>query len=798
MGPGSLRRLAAILAVALPAVTAPAASGAEPLETPEAAAGAWAKELLGSFARSPRREEVGRVMAMQPLRPRHFEALNRRQRRQLDGWLRRAFDETALGSFTLIDMESMRDISDMIEDSGATREAWWERYRKVLEGARVRVNIVCKSIPGEDRISLDCSAVDMTDGARIGGAAAAFRLEWLNRPVALEFAVRSVAAEIVAGMEKPEGTGEIRIGDASPLSKHVAEMLGDAIAQRVRAGIGWASVGTGDRDGEARHRLEVRLDRFGDRLVLRVVHYENGLRRPAVRERIAPLSLPKGIPGRRDPADVVLPEGYTLADWAMLAEERLQGGETRRVLLEANAHLREHGPIPALLKVRERAASDLLAAIPLNGEEDAAQALARIEDIEALAGKELASLHLKARAHRLLGDYDAEAEARSQWLAAADERPGRREMVRTLAEARALGRAAAAFAERMGRPFSENARDAATGWTDMHSAAALDLPRAAAALAERKMDPDARLRRSGFLGSSLARALGPRFETWKADGETPLMIAAAADARDAAESLLRQGADIRARDANGTTALHHALAHRAFRTAELLLERGAEIDAGDDRGDTPLHRAARRDDRAAAKFLLERGAGVDAADASGSKPLHHAAWNGAAGTVALLLERGAGTGARDRRGDTPLHRAAGHDALQIGKLLLDRGADIEARNLHGMTPLHRAAWAGAGEFAVLLLDRGADVNARDGDGVTPLHRAAWRDLPAMAKLLLDRGAEVDAGNEYGAAPSHYAAWNDARKTLDLLLRRGANAGAKDDAGRSIEELAAGGPQSADR
>jgi len=544
--------------------------------------------------------------------------------------------------------------------------------------------------------------------------------------------------------------------------------------------------------------LEVRLDRLGDRLVLRVAHYENGHRRSAVRERIAPFSLPEGIPGRRDPADVVLPDGYTLADWAMLAEERLQGGETRRVLLEANAHVREHGPIPALLKVRQRAASDLLAAIPLDEEEDAAQALARIEDIEALAGKGLASLSLKARAHRLLGDYDAEAEARSGWLAAADERPERRVMVRALAEARALGRAAAAFAERMGRPFSENARDAATGWTDMHSAAALDLPRAAGALAERKMDPDARLRRSGFLGSGLARPLGALFETWKADGETPLMIAAAADARDAAESLLRRGADIRARDANGTTALHHALAHRAFRTAELLLERGADIDAGDDRGDTPLHRAARRDDRAAAEFLLERGAGLAAADASGSTPLHHAAWNGAAETVALLLERGAATGARDRRGDTPLHRAAGRDALQIGTLLLDRGAELEARNLHGMTPLHRAAWAGADGFAALLLDRGADVDARDGDGVTPLHRAAWRDLPAMAKLLLDRGAELDAGNDYGAAPSHYAAWNGARQTLDLLLRRGADAGARDNAGRSIEDLAAGSSASADR
>ncbi|MDE0058150.1 MAG: ankyrin repeat domain-containing protein [Defluviicoccus sp.] len=795
MKTGSLCRVAALIAVALPIAATPAAQSAEPRDTPEAEAKAWAEKLLKSFARSPRRDEVGRVMAMQPLLSRHFEALNRRQRHQLHRWLRHAFDETAFGMLTLIDIESLRDISDMIEGSGASRDAWWERYRKVLERAQVRVNIVCKGVPGEDRISLDCSAVDMTDSARIGGAAASFRLEWLNRPVALEFGVRSIAAEIVAGMEKPGGTGEIRIAGGghvgtSRLSKHVAELLEDAIAERARARIGWAPFATDERNDAARHRLEMRLERLTDRLVLRVAHYENGLRRSPIRERIALSSLPGGLSGGGDPADVVLPEGYTLADWTMLAENRLKKGEPRRVLIEANAHVRKHGPIPALIEVRDRAASRLLESIPLDDEGDAAAALARIEDIEALAGEGLASLRLKARAHRVLGDYRAESEVRSRWLAAADDRPERREMVHKLAEALAFRDAADAFAERMGRPFSGSARDATTGWTDMHTAAALNLPRAVAALVERGMEADVRLGNTGFLGSNFARGLAMAFADWKADGETPLMVAAAADARDAADRLIRNGADISAKDTNGATALHHALAHRSLRTAALLLHGGADIDAADRLGDTPLHRAARRDNRATAQFLLERGARVDATDASGSTPLHHAAWNGAVETARLLLEGGAHTGARDDRGDTPLHLAAARDARRTAGLLQERGAEIEARNAHGMTPLQRAAWANARGTAALLLDRGADVNARDAHGVTPLHRAAWRDFRAMAELLLDRGAKVDAGNEYGAAPSHYAAWNGARQTLDMLRRRGADAGAKDRAGLAIEDYSA--------
>ena len=791
----SLRRIVALLVVALPIAATPAASGAEARDTPEAVAKAWAEGLLKSFARSPRRDKVGRVVAMQPLLARHFEALNRRQRHQLHRWLRHAFDESAFGMFTLIDIESLRDISDMIEGSGADRDVWWERYRKVLESAQVRVNIVCKGVPGEDRISLDCSAVDMTDGARIGGASASFRLEWLNRPIALEFAVRSIAAEIAARMEEPGGTGEIRIVGREPdgaarLSKYIAELLEDAVAGRSRARISWAPVDTGDRYDKARHRLEMRLVRLADRLVLRVAHYENGLRRGSIRERIALSSLPGSVSGGGDPAGVVLPEGYTLADWAMLAEDRLEKGESRRVLVETNAHVRNHGPIPALMKVRHRAVSHLLASIPLNDRGDAAAALARIEDIEALAGEGLASLRRKARAYRLLGDYGAESEIRSRWLKAAGDRPARKEMVRALKEALAFRDAASAFAERMGRPFSDSARDDATGWTDMHSAAALGIPGAVAALVERGLNVDVRLGNSGFLPSVIGRGLASALSNWKADGETPLMIAAAADARDAASRLIRGGADIRAKDTNGASALHHAVAHGSVRTAELLLERGADIDSADRLGDTPLHRAARQNDRTAVLFLLERGALADAADASGGTPLHHAAWSAAADAVRLLLEKGADPGVRDDRGDTPLHLAAAREAWKTAGLLLERGADIESRNARGMTPLQRAAWADARGTATLLLDRGANVDARDADGATPLHRAAWRDFGAMAELLLDRGAEVDAGNEYGAAPSHYAAWNGARQTLDLLLRRGADSGAKDRAGHTIENYSA--------
>ena len=51
------------------------------------------------------------------------------------------------------------------------------------------------------------------------------------------------------------------------------------------------------------------------------------------------------------PAGILLPGGMTLADWALLAERRLEAREYALLLTEANAHIRKHGSIKDVLGV---------------------------------------------------------------------------------------------------------------------------------------------------------------------------------------------------------------------------------------------------------------------------------------------------------------------------------------------------------------------------------------------------------------------------------------------------------------
>ena len=190
-------------------------------------------------------------------------------------------------------------------------------------------------------------------------------------------------------------------------------------------------------------------------------------------------------------AEVVLPDGLTLADWALLAEDRLKAGDHARLLEEAAAHLREHGPVQSVEAVRERAVSGLIKDVRVAAPEDAPGALDRIARLEAAAGPRPELLRLRARAHGLLGDHAAAEAAYLEWLRSVPQsHPDRRDVLAALVALEA----SRTFSERLGRPFSPDRREASVGWTDLHYAAMLDLPGVVDALCDAGMDPDARLK----------------------------------------------------------------------------------------------------------------------------------------------------------------------------------------------------------------------------------------------------------------------------------------------------------------
>ena len=181
----------------------------------------------------------------------------------------------------------------------------------------------------------------------------------------------------------------------------------------------------------------------------------------------------------------------------------------------------------------------------------------------------------------------------------------------------------------LGRALAPTAVDE-NGWTDLHFAAALDLPELVGASLDAGADAAARLKSdkeplSARLKQSLT-ALGLVTDIWRY-AETPLHMAAWNRAREAAEALIHRGADVSAKNGDGMTPLHIAAWTNAKEAAVTLIAGGADVNARTIVGWTPLHVAASANAASVATVLVDHGADIDAKTDRDETPLHIAEEN---------------------------------------------------------------------------------------------------------------------------------------------------------------------------
>jgi len=321
-------------------------------------------------------------------------------------------------------------------------------------------------------------------------------------------------------------------------------------------------------------------------------------------------------------------------------------------------------------------------------------------------------------------------------------------------------------------------------------------------------------------------AQGCNVNSKASDGSSALHFAANGNGKgeEMIQRLITAGALVEAKDNNDRTPFLYSVAGLSddLEAAQVLLKHGADINAGDTEGGTALHSTAHLGNMKGMPWLIARGADVNRRKKDGSTPLIIALRNQRFPAARYLLEHRADVNYRDDRGQTPLHYAARYGRKDIVEMLLNKDADITVRGGNGRTAMGIAKQRGYTEIVELLSKRvkqldpkkeimtifdyaaigdtekmksliatGQDVNTKPKSGVVPLIWASLTGHREIAELLIQNGADVNYHNPsgLGGTPLIIASVAGNKEIVELLLANGADSSVKNNAGKTALDMA---------
>ena len=232
--------------------------------------------------------------------------------------------------------------------------------------------------------------------------------------------------------------------------------------------------------------------------------------------------------------------------------------------------------------------------------------------------------------------------------------------------------------------------------------------------------------------------------------------------------LLLFGADGNAKDEDGSTPLFSATQASFFEAAQLLLKCGADpnVPAGP-YNENPFARSLNSGQTLFVDLYLKHGADTDTIMGNGNTPFIQAVNKTVAiHLMELMLVYNADPNCKNGRGETALFKAINAERLDIVATLIDHGANP---NLPG--PKHML-WPAVHQPRTLelLLEKGADLQRAPG----VLELATSINSPDAMGILLKHGADPNAKKDGIFTPLCTAIRDDLGNLVDILIAAGAD------------------------
>ena len=219
-----------------------------------------------------------------------------------------------------------------------------------------------------------------------------------------------------------------------------------------------------------------------------------------------------------------------------------------------------------------------------------------------------------------------------------------------------------------------------------------------------------------------------------------------------------------------------AVLMKDFTKVDYVIKQGANIDARDNQQLTPLMLAVKGGNYDLVRALLKYGADFDAVDEDGWSAVMHAAWNNEPKMIRTISAYGANLELVEKlTHSTALGLAATKGQPLALVALLDSGAKPNSKNgKAGYTALMIVAKIGSLPAAQVLTQYGAEVNVQNAGGVTALMIAAANDHMKMVALLVKAGADTSLKDANGQTALDLAKQSEAMKSVNYLTKKLAN------------------------